>query len=106
MAKFLVIANYNAEGAKGVLKAGGTARREAVEKMIADLGGQMEAFYFGFGADDAYVIADLPDNKSAAAIGLQVSASGAASARTVVLLTPEEIDAAGKVSVNYRPPGS
>lgn len=85
---------------------GGTARREAVEKMAADLGGRVESFYFGFGEGDAFVTAELPDNVGAAAIALAVGASGMATVRTTVLLTPEEIDRAAAASVNYAPPGS
>jgi len=105
MAKYLVNASYTTEGIKGVISRGGTARREAVEKMVADLGGQVEAFYFAFGADDAVVLIDLPDNVSAAAIGLAVAASGMAATRTTVLITPDEMDRAARTSVNYLPPG-
>ena len=104
--KYLVIANYNADGIKGVLAKGGSARKDAVAKLVADLGGSLESFHFAFGSDDAYVILDLPDNVTAAAVGLAVGASGAVAARTVVLLTPEEIDAAAKKQVVYTPPGS
>lgn len=70
------------------------------------LGGTVEAFYFAFGESDAYVIADLPDNVSAAAVASAVGASGALSNyETVVLLTPAEIDEAVKKAVSYRPPG-
>jgi len=106
MAKYLVIASYTAQGMKGVVDKGGSAREEAVSKMIADVGGTMESFYFAFGGDDAYVTVDLPDNVSAAAIGMAVGASGMASCKTVVLLTPAEIDRAAQAGVNYRPPGS
>lgn len=106
MAKFLVIASYTSEGIKGVVTKGGTARRDAVSKMATDLGGQVESFYFAFGDDDAYVVVDLPENMSAAAIGLAVGASGMARTKTVVLLTPEEIDRAAKTQVAYQPPGS
>ena len=106
MAKYLVVASYTNPGIKGVIAKGGTSRREAVEKMAADLGGHVESFYFGFGEGDAYVIVDLPDNVGAAAIGLAVNASGMATTRTTVLLTPEEIDRAAATSVNYIPPGS
>ena len=41
-----------------------------------------------------------------AAVALTVNASGGATVKTVVLLTPEEVDAAAKRSVEYRPPGS
>jgi hypothetical protein len=35
-----------------------------------------------------------------------VGASGAASVKTITLLTPEEIDQAAQKSVEYRPPGA
>ena len=70
------------------------------------MGGSLESFYFGFGKADAYVTVDLPDNESAAAVALAVNAAGGATTRTVVLLSPEEIDAAAKHSVSYRAPGT
>ena len=106
MAKYLVVASYSAEGIKGVVEQGGTSRQKAVTKMIADLGGKVESFYFGFGEGDAYVTLDLPDNVSAAAVGLAVSATGLASTKTIVLLTPDEIDRAAKTQVSYKGPGS
>jgi len=105
MGKYLFEAQYTTEGAKGVAKEGGSARRAAVEKSFASIGGRLETFYFAFGGSDAFVIADLPDNVSAAAMALAVNQSGMATTKTVVLLTPEEMDAAGKKSVSYRPPG-
>ncbi len=105
MAKYLVTANYSPDGVKGVLKSGGTARADAVAKSIAGLGGTMESFYFAFGSEDAYVTVDLPDNTTAAALGLVVSATGLAAVKTIVLLTPKEIDAAAKKQVDYTPPG-
>jgi uncharacterized protein with GYD domain len=106
MPKYLTVASYTAEGAKGLLKEGGTARRAAVEKLMKSLGGRLEAFYFAFGDSDAYIITDGPDNATTAALSLTVSASGALRTKTVVLLTPEEIDQAAKKTVKYRPPGS
>jgi len=105
MAKFLIAASYTADGVKGLLQAGGTARVAAVRKTVEGLGGTVESFYFAFGSDDALVTVDLPDNVSAAALGLAVSASGMTTARTTVLLTPEEIDTATKKQVAYTPPG-
>ena len=96
MAKYLVVASYTAEGIKGVVSKGGSARKEAVTKMVTGLGGKVESFYFGFGEGDAFVTLDLPDNVSAAALGLAVSATGLASTKTIVLLTAEEIDSRGQ----------
>jgi uncharacterized protein with GYD domain len=105
MPKYLIEASYNSEGVKGVLAKGGTARRDAIEKLLTNVGGKLESFHFAFGSTDVYVVAEVPDNVTAAAIGLTVSASGAVSCRTVVLLTPEEIDRAAAVQVDYAKPG-
>jgi uncharacterized protein with GYD domain len=103
--KFLVAVRYSPEGVKGLLSGGGTARRAAVQSAVEALGGTLESFHFAFGEDDAFVIVDMPDNESAAAIGLVVGASGLVSSRTVVLLTPEQIDAAAAKQVEWRGPG-
>lgn len=105
MARYLLQANYVGEGIKGLLKDGGTRRRAAAEKAIKSLGGNLEAFYYAFGDTDAYVIAELPDNVSMAALALTVSASGAVTAKTTVLMTAQEMDEATKKTPSYRPPG-
>jgi uncharacterized protein with GYD domain len=105
MPKYLVQANYVEAGLKGLLKEGGTSRRTAVEKAFGSVGGKLEGFYFAFGDTDAFVIGDLPDNVTAAALSLIVNATGGVTAKVTVLLTPEEIDAAVKKTPNYRPPG-
>jgi uncharacterized protein with GYD domain len=136
MAKYLGQICYSVEGAKGLLKEGGTKRLEAVEQLTKDIGatstsssvrpppmlmsfgsmealdhlvhevgGTLEAFYYAFGDYDLIVIMDLPDNASAAALSLAVSAGGATKVKTTVLLTPEEIDQATKKKVSYQPPG-
>jgi uncharacterized protein with GYD domain len=106
MPKFLIEASYTLDGVKGVQSAGGASRRDAVAQVAQSVGGSLESFHFAFGDHDAYVICDLPDNEAAAAVAMTVNASGGATAKTVVLLTPEEVDAAAKRSVDYRPPGS
>lgn len=106
MPKFLFQASYTLDGVKGVQSAGGSSRRDAVAKVAESVGGQLEGFYFAFGDTDAYVIVDVPDNETATAVALTVNAAGGATVKTVVLLTPEEVDAAAKRSVEYRPPGA
>ena len=106
MPKYLFTASYTQEGVKGVASAGGSSRRDAVAHVAESVGGSLESFYFAFGGHDAYVLVDLPDNESAAAVALTVNSAGGAVVSTVVLLTPEEVDAAAKKSVDYRPPGS
>jgi uncharacterized protein with GYD domain len=105
MPKYLIHASYTREGVEGVRTNGGTSRRDAVAKTAESLGGSLEAFYFAFGDYDAEVIVDLPDNEAAAAVAMTVNAAGGATAKTTVLLTPEQVDDAAKRSVDYMPPG-
>lgn len=106
MPKYLIEASYTLEGIKGVQAKGGSARREAVARTIESVGGRLESLHFAFGDRDLYLIADVPDNQTAAALALTVNSSGAVTTKTTVLLTPEEVDAASEQSLDYRPPGS
>ncbi|WP_367768815.1 GYD domain-containing protein [Flavobacterium sp. WC2421] len=106
MKKILIKASYTSAGVKGLLKVGGTNRKQVIEKMITDLGGKMEAFYFAFGDTDVYVIADMPDTTVATAVSLNINSSGLVSTSTTILITPEEVDKATKISVSYISPGT
>jgi uncharacterized protein with GYD domain len=106
MAKYLLQVNYTADGVKGVLKAGGTARQKAAAHLIESVGGTLDAMYFAFGSTDVYCIADMPTPEAAAAAALTVSGSGAATVVSTVLLTPDQIDAASDLHADYAPPGS
>ena len=66
MARYLFQGTYSREGAQGLLRDGGTKRRAAVESLITSLGGRLEAFYYGFGETDLYMIVELPDHAAAA----------------------------------------
>jgi uncharacterized protein with GYD domain len=105
MPKYLAHASYTVEGLKGLLKDGGSKRREVVEQLAKGLGGTLEAFYYAFGDDDVFAIFDFPDNVSATAVSLVINAAGGATVKITVLLTPEEVDQATKKTVDYRPPG-
>src|SRR5262245_9499503 len=104
MPKYLCQGSYTSAGLNGVLKEGGSKRRSAVEQLVKEMGGKMEAFYFGFGADDFHIVIDLPSTVEMAAVALVAQASGAVKSRITVLLTPEEVDQATKKHVNFRPP--
>jgi len=106
MSKFMLKASYNSDGVRGLIKEGGSKRRAVVQKMVEGMGGKLEAFYYAWGADDAFIIADLPDEKAGIALSLAVNASGAVRLTTIPLITSEEIDAAGKKTVKYKAPGA
>ena len=62
MPKYLYHGSYTDEGLKGLIKDGGTKRMEVTKKAIESLGGKMEAYYFAFGSNDFFLIAEAPDN--------------------------------------------
>jgi uncharacterized protein with GYD domain len=106
MAKYLIQASYTPDGLKGVVKDGGTGRREAVTAAVKTAGGRVEAFYYAFGDADVIVLVDAPDNVSVAAFALAVGSAGLVSHfKTTPLLTPEEIDQAANKQIDYRAPG-
>jgi uncharacterized protein with GYD domain len=105
MPKYLIVGSYSDEGLKGLLKEGGSKRRDAAEQSVKGLGGRLEAFYYAFGEHDFVVIADLPSNVDATALSLTANMSGTVKSGMTVLITPEEVDQATKRTVKFRPPG-
>jgi uncharacterized protein with GYD domain len=86
-------------------------RVEIVRPLLERLGGSFESVYFGFGEYDIVAIMDMPDNVSAAAMSMVVSAGGAAKAiKTTPLMTVEEgiqaMRKAGEAAATYRAPGA
>ena len=107
MPKYLLKANYTAPaGVQGLLSEGGTKRRETATQAIEGVGGTVESFYYAFGDTDVYAIVDAPDNATITSVSLTLNATGAVSIETVPLITPEEVDAAVAMQVDYRPPGA
>jgi uncharacterized protein with GYD domain len=109
MAKYLIEAAYSQAGLKALVRDGGTGRKKVVEAAVKALGGHLDSMHFAFGTSDIYAIVDAPDNITAAAFALAVGGTGvAAHLKTIVLMTPEEVDQAAKKSAasGYRAPGA
>ncbi|MBV9579133.1 MAG: GYD domain-containing protein [Chloroflexi bacterium] len=86
-------------------------RAAAVRQLVEPVGGRVDGYYFMFGQDDGIVIVDLPDSRTAAAISLAVSSTGAFSRlRTHELIPAEDITsvlaAAKSARSGYRAPGA
>ena len=105
MAKYLFVVKYASEGVKGVMKEGGSKRRDAADQVIKSVGGKMESFYFAFGDHDVYGVAEFPDHASAVAASGTINASGVTAIKFIPLITVEEVDEASKKMPQYRPPG-
>lgn len=106
MPKFMAKAHYNADGARALMKEGGSSRVAAVTKAAKAIGGKVESFYFAYGGDDAFVTVDVPNEAAALALSLAVNASGVVTLEMVPLITPKQMDDAAKVTVKYRAPGA
>ena len=105
MPKYLFQASYTRRGVKGLLKEGGSKRAKVVDGLITSAGGTLEAYYFAFGDNDVYCIAEFPDEAAAAAVSLAVAAGGALTVKTTVLLDPATMDDAVNRTVSYTKPG-
>ena len=63
-------------------------RRAAAQEYIESVGGKLHGFWYAFGEHDAYNLWEAPDNVSAAAVALAITAGGALSSlETTVLMT-------------------
>ncbi len=82
-------------------------RARAIRPVIKQLKGRLVSFYLAFGEYDVVVIAEMPDNESAAALSVAASAGGAVTAiKTTPLMTAQQgMQAMRKAGrAGYRPP--
>jgi len=103
---YLMRSAYSGSGAASLVQHP-QRREEALRKTYEALGGKMHHFFFSFGEYDAMLLAELPDNKAAAALSLSAEASGAVRmVHTTVLLTVDEaMEAMKKAQTDkYTPP--
>jgi uncharacterized protein with GYD domain len=105
MPKFLIKANYTAEGMKGLQKDKASGREKAVAAACKAVGGKLDALYYALGDDDVFVVVDVPSHVQVASLCVAVGASGMVHTRTVPLLTVAEMDKALGEDTKYRPPG-
>jgi uncharacterized protein with GYD domain len=110
MPKYAFMGGYTAEAWKGLIDSP-ESRKSAIERAAKEVGGTLDTVYWTFGDDDFLVICDVPDDASAAAIGVGVASSGRLrNVRTIKLITADDfINLLGKaksVSSAYVPPGA
>ena len=105
MPKFLLQSTYTVGGLKGLIADGGTKRVEVVRKSVEASGGRLESMYFSFGKKDTYVLCELPDHQTAAALAIAIRAAGGLDTRVTPVLTAEEVDEATRAKAAYQPPG-
>ena len=107
MPHYLLQAAYTTEAWAAMTK-NPQNRTETVQSLIETLGGRLESAYLCFGEYDSIVIAEFPDDQTAATFSIRAAAAGHLKAlRTTPLLTPEEgLGAMGRAgSLDYPVPG-
>ena len=106
MSKFMYSGNYTKRGIKGLLKDGGTARKEETVRLVESLGGKIEAFYWCYGSTDFVTIMDFPDHTTVTGMALNIAASGTFTGNLTPLISVEEMDEMVKVSIkDWKGPG-
>lgn len=76
MPRFITFFSYTGDAAKAMIKHP-SDRDAAAKALVESLGGTQEAFYWMQGHHDGFLITNLPDGVSAAALAAAVGASGA-----------------------------
>jgi uncharacterized protein with GYD domain len=106
MPYYLVQVAYTPEACAALIKKPQN-RMDVVRPAIEKLGGRLEGAWMAFGEYDWVLVAQMPDNVSAAALSMAITAGGALKAcKTTPLMTLEEgVEAMRKASgTGYRPP--
>ncbi|MGO4492842.1 GYD domain-containing protein [Arthrobacter sp. 2YAF22_2] len=105
MTKYLFEANYVGEGIKGLMREGGTKRRDALVDALKSVGGTLDCFYYAFGHTDVLGVFDVPSDADAAALSLMINSTGNVNVRLKPLMSAEDLDEAAKKTPTYRAPG-
>ena len=78
MPRFITFFSYTSDSAKAMINKP-SDRSAAGKALVESLGGTQEAFYWMQGKHDGFLISNLPDGVTAAALAAAVGASGALS---------------------------
>lgn len=109
MAYYLLRAKY-AQDSMNALVQRPEDRMLTTTRLLKEVGGRLHYYFFSFGEYDIVLLFELPDNVSAAALAMTLSAAGTVTAtETIPLLTMEEaigaMNQAREASGIYVPPG-
>ena len=105
MAHYLLQVGYTPETWKALVH-NPQDRSEAITGAVEKLGGKVERFWMAFGEYDVVGVVDMPDNVSAAAFAMAISAGGACKniKTTPLMSTKEGIEAMRKAATcGYTP---
>jgi uncharacterized protein with GYD domain len=108
MAKYAVFFRFTSAAVKGLMELP-SDRATVVASLCSAAGTRMESYHLMFGTWDGFVVFEVPDSLSAAAVSLAVTSTGAfATLETHELIESDDLNGilAKASSLTYTPPGS
>ena len=108
MAKYATFFSFTSEAVKGLMERP-SDRGAIVAKLCEAAGGHMDSYYLMFGEWDGFVVFEVPDAPSAAAISVAVNSTGAFTRlQTHELLDSQTMQGVlpKAASLTYTPPGA
>ena len=108
VAKYMILFSLTGEAIKGFV-AKPSDRPAVVRELAESVGGSLESYYWMFGQYDGAAIVVLPDSRTAAALSLSVTSSGAFTRlETHELIEASDLAAIAERArgITYQPPGA
>jgi uncharacterized protein with GYD domain len=81
MPTYMILFNYTEQGIRAIREAGG--RLDGLKKRLAEMGGELKAFYLTLGPYDTVAVVNLPDDETVAKLALTLGSTG--NVRTVTM---------------------
>jgi len=88
MDKFLLLGKYSLEAMKGI----SAQRTQEAKKIVEDAGGKVNSIYALLGPYDLALILELPDDKSAMKVSLELTRMSGIAFTTLPAVDVEEFD--------------
>jgi uncharacterized protein with GYD domain len=109
MSYYLMRGKYSQDAMQALVKRP-EDRLVTTTRLLQGIGGRLHYFFFCFGEYDFLMLFELPDNVSAAALAMTMSASGSVASTDITVLMGMEdaigaMRKAGEATGVYQPPG-
>jgi len=88
MATYIVLANFTQKGIENIKES--AARLDANKKAFQAMGAELKEFYLVMGRYDIVVVAEGPDDETAAKLSLAIGSTGAVRTETLRAFTEDE----------------
>ena len=91
MAKYVILVNWTEQGIRDVKQT--QDRAQHVRQLAQQLGGKVDELLWTLGRYDLVAIADMPDDETAALMGLRIGGMGSVRTETLRAFTADEMGA-------------